>query len=256
MFKKTFILLLVLIMIGTVMLGCGAPDDDVEEEVMNGEEIINDDNETDIEEDEVEEAMVEIDDWKAPVSIQELVTNYKEIRHTWSEKGEEVFAVHYLHEGSETVDGVQTDKVSFNIGDEKYILWIDSDGNTQKVEVGGEVLPKEMGDMMFTPFISSILMPFHVSKDWNVNQMLVHPEPGVNIKKVGTDQETIGELTGTVHTFEVSLEPPHVPEGERGTVSWKVADFDDFQMLVGWEVLESAGEKLNIEFNIDRLALQ
>lgn len=253
MFKKTFILLLVLIMIGSIMLGCGAPDDVVEEEVINGEEII-DDEEATIDEDE--EGLVEIDDWKAPASIQEVVATYKEIRHTWSEKGEEIAAVHYLHEGSDTVDGTPTDRVSFDIGDEKFTLWIDDEGNTQKIEVGGEVLPKEMGDIMFTPLISSILMPFHVSHDWNVNQMLVHPDPGVNIKKVGTDQETIGELTGTVHTFEVTLEPPHVPEGERGTVRWKVADFDDFQMLVGWEVLESAGEKLNIEFSIDRLALQ
>ncbi|RQD77234.1 MAG: hypothetical protein D5R97_02745 [Candidatus Syntrophonatronum acetioxidans] len=254
MLKKTFLLFLALMMMGTVMYGCGSPANDVEEEAINDVEVMEE--EETIDEEAAEEALIEVENWEAPGSLQELLATFKEIRHTWSEGGEEVASVHYLHEGSDTVDGVQTDKVSFSISDEKFTLWIDGEGNTQQIEAGGEALPKEMGDMMFTPFISSILMPFKVSQDWNVNQKLAQPEPGIYIKSIEKSQETIGELTGTIHTFEVTLEPPHVPEGERGMVRWKVADFGDFQMLVGWEALESAGEKLNIEFKIDRLALQ
>lgn len=255
MVKKAFLVLLVFLFMGAIFYGCGSPANDVEEESAREEEgVIEEEEVTDI--DELEDPPLRVEDWEAPTSLQELVFTYREIRHSWSENGEEIASVHYLFEGSEEVDGVQTDKISFAISEEDFTLWIDKDANTRKIEVGGEAMPVEMGDMIFMPLVSQIFMPFYISQEWKVDQMLANPGPGVYVNKTGETRETIGDLTGTVHTFEVRLEPPEVPQGEKGKVRWKIADFGEFQMLVGWEVLEKSGEELAHEFKIDRLSLR
>ncbi|RQD77233.1 MAG: hypothetical protein D5R97_02740 [Candidatus Syntrophonatronum acetioxidans] len=255
MLKKAFLILLVFLLMGSMFYGCGSPANQVEEEETREEEMVIDEME-ETEPDEFKNLPLRVDDWEAPTSLQELAFTYREIRHSWSENGEEVASVHYLFEGSEEVEGIHTDKISFHINEEDFTLWIDAEGNTRKIEVGGEDMPVEMGDMMFMPLVSSIFMPFYISQEWKVDQMLAHPDPGVYIKKTGETRETIGDLTGTVHTFEVTLEPPEVPQGEKGKVRWKIADFGLFQMLVGWEALERVGEELALEFTIDRLSLQ
>ncbi len=117
-------------------------------------------------------------------------------------------------------------------------------------------MPVEMEDIIFMPLTTQVFMPFHISQEWRVDQMLVHPPPGVEIKKTEEAKKTIGDLTGTVYTFETTLEYPEVPQGEKGKFRWEIADFGEFQMLIGWESLESVGEELVLEFKIDRLALR
>ncbi|MDW7738712.1 MAG: hypothetical protein SCJ97_01465 [Bacillota bacterium] len=267
--KRTILLLTAVLTLVMILLAVGCGDTGVSEDV-NGQqeeqteaEVIPDEtapdkDETAGEPGTVEDELIALDEWKAPLTLQELVATFSEIRHTVLQNGVAVAEVHYLLEGSETVDGVQTDKISTTITDETFTVWIDGGGEIRKTEIGGEEISLQMASMLAEPILMNILMPFQLMGEWQVRDILAvsQTEPGVTIHRVSSGQEKIGDLNATVHTFDVEVEPPAVPAGQGGRMQWRVADFGSFQTIIGWEVLEGAGEDMNIEFRIDKVVLR
>ncbi|HED23558.1 MAG TPA: hypothetical protein ENN91_00360 [Firmicutes bacterium] len=204
------------------------------------------------------EEALSLDDWEAPANLREMIATFEEIQHNIIQDGEVVATIHYLYEGSDTVDGSAADRVSIDFGDEKFIIWVDSAGELKKIHAGGEELPAEMASMFIEPLLANILMPFQIAQDWNVKEIVADysNRPGVDVSRVKSEQQEIGGRSALVHTFEITVEPPAVEAGQGGAMLWQIADFGDLQVIIGWEVLRSSGEELNIEFKVDKIVLR
>lgn len=255
--KKTIVISMVILFIGLAMLasGCAERDaagDAAEETAVPA--VADDDDEVG----ESEEESVIFDTWKAPVNLQEVVAVFKEIRHSVTQDGMEVLAVHYRYEGSETLSGVQTDKITVDWNEEKIEAWLDSAGEIKKIKIGGEEIPDEMAAMLAEPMLANLMMPFQIAQGWDVRDLVsaAHQEPGVTVSRVKSGEETIGDLRAIIYTYEVTVEPPAVPAGEGSRMQWRIADFGEFQTIVSWEMLEGGGGESNLDFKIDRIVLR
>jgi len=242
-----------------VITGCGDTDD-VEEAVEEAvEEVVEEIDEVD-ETDEAtidDEAIFETSQWVQPESYEEFVATVKAIKYRVGEVGGESISISYLHEGTEEVSGISTDKVSIDMEDEgSFTMWVDSEGTVQRIIADGEELPAEMADMITAPLMSMVMLPFHQASALDAQAMAASPVPGVSQNHLETGTENYGDLSANVHRVEISVEPPAVPEGESGKAILHFADFGDFQMVTGWEVQEMDGQSFSGEFKIEEITLR
>ncbi|MDY6825708.1 MAG: hypothetical protein SVV67_00795 [Bacillota bacterium] len=261
-FRRGLILLVCLLLLAVIGCGdSGVADEAVEDQAgyIAGEEedaLVEDDLDEEVSENG--EEVLALDEWEAPANLQEMIAKFEEIQHSIIQDGEVVATIHYLYEGSETIEGTEADRVSVDFGEEKFIVWVDPAGELIKIQAGGEEIPAEMASMFVEPMMANILMPFQIARDWNARELVADysTKEGVNVSKVQSEQQEIGGRSAQVHTFEVTVEPPAVEADQGGTMRWQIADFGDLQIIIGWDVLESSGEEMNIEFKIEKIVLR
>ncbi len=254
--KGLGLLVFILIILALAAAGCGdaeeapeAVEEPVEEAVP--EEETAEEAETD------EDALFEVEQWVAPETYQEFVATIKEIRYSVGEVGGEKFSINYNHLGTEDVDGVQTDKVEFGVeGEGTFTMWVDGDGEFRRLVMDGEELPAEMAQMVAAPMMTMVMLPFHQVETYNIADLGRSTISGVTHNHVGTETATFGDLSATVHSIELSVGPPAVPEGESGSAIVRIADFGDFQMVTGWEVYDAEGESFEGEFLVEKITLR
>lgn len=253
-----FVLVLVVavsLLIGA--LGCGAPEEEVdapEEDAVVEEEAVEDstdpaDEEADAEEGEVSEAQDEdfdVDNWRNPTGVQEIVNNFSELEWSWARvvDGEEADStvLSYRYEGSETVEGVDAEVLVFTLDGEAFKFWVDDDGRTVQAEVQGEIIPGQFVDTMAEGLLTGLFVPFRAVEEFGFYEALRETTPGVKWSAVSTETEKFGDLEAEVTRLEVVVGPPLTPEGEEGTAILGVGDFGDFQMLVEWDWAEVTGD--------------
>ena len=255
--KSLGLLVLILIIMALAAAGCGdteeapeAVEEPVEEEIDSEEEAVED-AEAD------EETLFEVEEWVAPETYQEFVATIKEIRYSVGEVGGDKFSINYNYLETEDVDGVQTDKVEFSIeGEGTFTMWVDGEGEFRRLVMDGEELPAEMAQMVAAPMMSMVMLPFHQVEAFNIADLGRSTISGVTHNHVGTETATFGDLSATVHSVELSVGPPAVPEGESGSAVVRIADFGDFQMVTGWEVYDAEGESFEGEFLVEKITLR
>ncbi|MFO8192658.1 MAG: hypothetical protein R6U08_07830 [Bacillota bacterium] len=204
------------------------------------------------------EEILALDEWEAPANLQEMIAKFEEIQHSIIQDGEVVATVHYLYEDSETIEGTETDRFSVDFGEEKFTVWIDPTGELIKIQAGGEEIPAEMASIFVEPMMANILMPFQIARDWNARELIVDysTQPGVDVSRVQSEEQEIGGRSAQVYTFEVTVEPPAVEADHGAKMRWQIADFGDLQIITGWDIIESSGEEMNIEFKVEKIVLR
>ena len=203
------------------------------------------------------EALFEIEKWVEPENYQEFVATFKKLKYSVGEVDGEKVQVHYSHVGVEDVDGVETDKVELGIeGEGTFTMWIDEEGEFRRLIIDGEEIPSEMAHMLTDSFMNLLMLPFQQVISYNIGDMVTSPVPGVTEKYLGSETAAFGDLTATVHTVEISVKPPAVPEGQSGVATLHIADFGQFQMVTAWNVHEVEGESFSGEFTIDEIVLR
>ncbi len=261
--KGLGLMVFLLVVLALAAAGCGeaeetpeAVEEPVEEEAELEEEA--DPEEEAVEEVEAdEEALFEIEQWVAPETYQEFIATIKEIRYSVGEVGGEKFSINYNHLGTEDVDGVQTDKVEFGVeGEGTFTMWVDGEGEFRRMVMDGEELPAEMAQMVAAPMMSMVMVPFHQVEAFNIADLGRSTISGVTHRHVDTETASFGDLSATVHSVELSVGPPAVPEGESGSALVRIADFGGFQMVTGWEVYDADGESFEGEFLVEKITLR
>lgn len=240
---------IVLLVALLVFTGCGGPDEaeDPEEEPAEDVVAVEDENASEIEEEAVEETVTEDEDavyfdsgeYALPETFPEFVATFKEIQYTGGDVDGPQTTVSYNHLGVEEIDGVKADKVEFGVeGEGIFTIWIDSDGNFQKVIVEGEEIPIEMASHFAEPIKSAVMAPFHHVTRFNLDKLFQESIPGFEQKLIDTRTEMFGDQSVTVYTVEFSVNPPAVKEELAATALVEIADFDDFQAVTYWETTE------------------
>lgn len=255
--KSLGFLVFIMIIMALAAAGCGDTEEspDEFEEPAEVEAPLEEEAVEDIE--AAEEALFEIEQWVAPKTYQEFVATIKEIRYSVGEVGGERFTISYNHLGTEEIDGVQTDKIEFSIaGEGNFTMWMDSTGEFKRLVMDGEEIPSEMAQMFAAPMMAMMLGPFHQVEAYNVAHLGRSTVPGVTHKHMSTESASFGDLTATVHSVELSVGPPAVPEGESGSAIVRIADFGGFQMVTGWEVYHAEGEDFAGDFLIENITLR
>ncbi len=252
--KWFWVMMSLVLLIGIIAVGCGGPDE-------AAPDTGSDEPAVEREEDPVEEvdaingdaaAEEDFHDWIYLDSVTELVSMVQEM--TWKIDGD---LFHYVYLGSETVNGVSTDAISMEVEGEEVSLWIDSSGEIKQAVLGGEQMPAEMLDFMGMYLITP-LIPFQFSMDADLQSALTGREvPGWNVTRTDKSSGTVGGKTADLYTMEIQGRDPSDAGAGEYTMEFRFADFGDSMMLLGWNVLEGAGENEQfMEFVLESIAFR
>jgi len=263
---KCVILSLAVVFLLLSVSGCGIIEDLIGEEAEeaieealndeeNGEEV-NGEEEAE-EEEEEDEVPVEVDEWRNPTSMSEFTERFEEMKWTWAQikdgekTDESVFS--YRCEGSDTVDGMETELIALILDDEKFKLWVDDAGDVVQVETGGEVIPGEFIDTQLDSVLNAAFGPFMMIEQTGIREFVSGSYPGVDWTTKETGTEQFGDMSAEVTRMEVEVGPPMTEEGEEGTAIWSVGDFGDFQMLVEWGWAEEATGDFGVAYELNQV---
>ncbi len=233
------IILLVLILF---LAGCAGPDTPEAPVVESNEEAVE--AEVDVEEEEVVEdedaVYFESDKYVLPETFPDFIATFKEIRYTGGDVDGAETSIHYKHIGVEEVGGVQTDKVQFSVdGEEVFTLWVDSEGDFQRVVANGEELPIEIARPLAEPIKTAVMAPFYHAFVIDIENLFRSPVPGYTQTIIKTETARFGGMTATVYTIEATAGPPAVEEHLAGSAILQIADFGDFQVIMSWETIDT-----------------
>ncbi len=220
--------------------GCGSPEEETNGEKANDEEIVDNDEEENGEEaaENEEEMPVAAENWQNPTESDEVLEMFEELEWTFTRfqdgdiAKEEV--VTYVFEGTDTVDGVETELISFDYDDEKLKIWIDEDGNSVQGEYQGHVFSGPLLQSTLDEIVRAMFAPFKMVENIGLQHFLAGDYPGVEWKTTSTQREDIGAASAEVTEIELYLVPPMVQEGRERTVSCRIGDFGDFQIVIEW----------------------
>jgi len=205
---------------------------------------------------------VEIDNWLNPVGLAAMQAELRELVWVWTsfENGvaQDPVEISYRYVGSDTVAGVEASKIELVIDGEPWTLWTDDRGTVLKAEIAGEVLPAEMAVTVVGPMITGLFSPFAMVEAYDVRGVIAGFGPGWEVRSTDVGTQRIGDLEARVHEIEVTMSgPPYTALGEQVSLTWAVADFGAFQMLVEWrtgdpEAAGQAGFRMRVERVIPR----
>ncbi len=213
-------------------------------------------------EDPAGEPELSVDGWYNPNSISDLVDTFERFDWVWANisEGEEGESnrVSYRFEGTETVDGVDAEKVALSFKDDEIVLWLDGDRSVVRAQVNDDPVPSMALDSILEPVLDAAFAPFAAVEDINIQGLITGTQDyGWNWQVVDKSPESIGEMRAEVTTLEVEIGPPYADEGKEVRARWAIADFGDLQMLVEWESEEGgAGSGYGITLEVEALALR
>ncbi len=241
--------ILILVFAMLILAGCGAPaaEEDEEGTATEPEEA------EEPEEEEPDDApTVAINRWENPMDMMDLIDSFEVLAWTLTpiQGGEEQESldIAYRYEGSEVVEGGDTSKVNIIFDDEEFVIWLDGSGEVVRAESGGELLPDMAVDLVVRNLLMMLFMPFHVFDTLDIHDVLIGQGPGWewSVESVGT--ETIGSMQAEVTNCVLIMGPPASAPGEEVRVNFRVGDFGDFQMLVGYEAGTDGGADQQMQF--------
>jgi hypothetical protein len=166
---------------------------------------------------------------------------------------------HYLwqFDGQDTVNGQQTVKILFTTGisgSPRYDgvqVWLNPQGEAVRFEDRGMVMEGEAAHGMFTSEWIAMEFLYGVHVDLIMQANLGLSGDHVRQEQISTGREQIGGLTVDVTRMRYTVQA----DGATMQYNVTVADFGDFQLIVGMEVeLETPdGEKFLTVVKVDQL---
>lgn len=223
---------------GTILPGGGAESDTGEENGASGETGA------------IEEALLELDNWSLPTSVAELIATFSEYKLRMNMGLEQIF--HYRYLGSEPIEGVETEKIAFSVDGEEITIWVAADDMVKQVELEGKIYTGEMAETMGATFLGLMVMPFAMAEGYNIHEYV--STPGLSVQLKDSSPGRVGDLSGTVHTIEIKIEPPANTAPTEITYICRIADLGAVQTMLSLSVTSGDGT-VDFAFEIEELKL-
>ncbi|SDL69078.1 hypothetical protein [Halarsenatibacter silvermanii] len=153
--------------------------------------------------------------------------------------------INYQYEGSETLQGVETEVLSFTMtGVEEQLsslkVWFDGE-EVRQMEVDGEFIPAEMAEMMKDTVLRSVMFPFYNFAEFAAE----------DLSKLGDVSRSREEIAGEEVDI-VRIEIQDRPEYEIDNAVTRLAEFEDFMMVISYD-FSSSEQDMEIQFAIESL---
>ncbi len=161
-----------------------------------------------------------------PADFRAVIDNFKKIHVTFYLEGAKSSSQQYIYEASEEISSIKTDRVSLSFGGEEddevvVTVWFDNAGNIIETEVTKAVHPVDDVEFLVSVMMEGLMLLFKVDK---------------YLEKTGKPEDAIiGDMKASVHCFETAKSPGKGIE----VIRLYVADFGQFQTIVGREVIET-----------------
>ncbi len=177
-----------------------------------------------------------------PATFQEILGLFQEVHQIYLDAGEEVSYTSYTFEGTEAVNGTETEIVEFyakhaDEDETKAKVWFDAEGNIVQYELEAEGFPEEYGEMMVENLTVSFLFfhDFLPNVDRTVLDIITGEAENSRYSLLYSRNERFGDLEVTVY----SIGEWHGFVGEETpSTKFDIADFGDFQTIVSLELSE------------------
>lgn len=188
-----------------------------------------------------------------PTGVSELLENFSrlEFRFREFEDGDltQETEIKYQFVGKEEVQGTQADKVILRgKGIDSVDVWLDQ-GTIVQLEVDGERIPAQMADMIKEQMFQAMFFPFYYVTQLNLKTL---EETGVT--QVSRSREMIGDTE--VDIIRIELEKLYnigIEEFELESGILRIAEFEDFLMVAGYEIKTIDDEEFNFEVEMVEL---
>ena len=229
-------------------VGCGSGGQPTEPEPAESEPAETEeeppDEEADVPDAETEEEDADrpfqLADWRNPHNLGAISEQFESLRWRWTgiadDEEQEDAVFHYRLEGPETIDGQELTRIYFDADGDEMIFWLDEAGEPVRAQIDGEPIPGELVDMMSVGFVAAMLTPFQMARHLNIHSKIRSTGTQEGWTRVSTEVERFGDLQARVSRIRLTLGPPQVPAGSEMEIMWAIAQFDDFEMLVEWNV--------------------
>jgi len=184
-----------------------------------------------------------------PTEVSQLLENFSglefRIREYKSEDLVHETEIKYQLVGKEEIQGIQADKVTLRgKGIDPIDVWLD-EGNIIQFEVNGERVPVQMADMLKESMFQAMFFPFYY-----VNQMNLRTLEDHMVGQLSRSREMIGTTEVDVVTIEVEkFYNVDIEEFEFESGILRIAEFEDFLMVAGYEIktVNNEGFKFEVE---------
>ncbi|MYL32578.1 hypothetical protein GLW08_16685 [Pontibacillus yanchengensis] len=259
MMKKSLIIRLfsLVFLLLWILTGCGnttEPEENQQQDVKqpNGEQTKENTSESNSE-DTKDEDLTESKEVKAEWDVSKLqrIDGFSDILDKFSlisyafETPESSMNITMQLIGEEEINGKLTNHIKVNMKDstatnEVIELWINEEGDTEKLVSGTEVMEGEVLKMAGKSYVMLLLMPFNMTEGMNIKNILNNDKqhPNVTVSKVGDGEKKIGDTKMNTYNYQVTN------EGQSST--WEIGDLGPFQLLTSWTMNEN-GKKSSFE---------
>lgn len=158
--------------------------------------------------------------------------------------------VKYHLVGKEEIQGVEADKVTLRgKGIDPVDIWFDQ-GAIIQLEVKGEPIPVQMADMFKERMFQAMFFPFYY-----VDQINLSALEDKMVTKVSRSREIIGATEVDITKIEVEkLYHVDIAEFEVESGILRIAEFQDFLMVAGYEIKTLGNEEFR--FEVERVELR
>jgi hypothetical protein len=190
---------------------------------------------------------------ETPTEVSQLVENFSGLEFRIREYEDDDLTneteVKYHLVGKEDVQGIEADKVTLRgKGIDPIDVWLD-EGNIIQIEVNGERVPAQMADMLKESMFQAMFFPFYYVNKMNLSTLEDHM-----VGKLSRSRETIGSTEVDVVTIEVEkFYNVDIEEFEFESGVLRIAEFEDFLMVAGYEIKTVNNEGFNFEVEMVEL---
>ncbi len=177
-----------------------------------------------------------------PATFQEILGLFQEVHQIYLSAGEEVSYTSYTFEGTEAVNGTETELVEFyarhaDEDETKAKVWFDAEGSIVQYKLEAEGFPEEYGEMMVENLAVSFLFfhDFLPNVDQTVLDVITGEAENSRYSLLDSRNVRFGDLEVTVYRIGAwaGFEGEENPATE-----FDIADFGDFQTIVSLELCE------------------
>ena len=191
--------------------------------------------------------MPEISQWRNPTEIYEMKNWFEELEWEWTRmEGGISFPkqeIEYVLGDEETIDGVQTTEVFFNVGNEEYQLWVDVNGIPVQAAIDGDPVPQFTGGGFFENMVQMAFYPFMQLGGLNLQEVIEDEKyKELDWEITSSEEKTFGDVEAEVTYVEMNLETPVVSPRAEGEIEFAIGDFGEFQMILEYSWLRSGSE--------------
>ena len=189
---------------------------------------------------------------EAPTNVNELLNIFEKLQGNWVvyENDELVqdTTITYEYLSQESIRGEEADKISIEIHDLNngrmpMYFWVGEEKILQ-MEMEGQIIPKEMVDMMKDDLLSSVFAPFVMYKELNIAEL----------KKQGKTSRTT-ETFGDQELDIIKIEGENLDEMRLESGMVKLADFEDFLIVVEYKYL-AVDSNQEVDFLVEDIKMR